>query len=294
MPQKVLITGGAGFIARSLSEDLIRDYEVHTLTRAQLNLLDADQVSACIKNHQFDVVIHAATYDAAPINTTKDPSKVLEMNLRMFFNLARCHHDFGKLIYFGSGAEFGRAYWKPKMAENYFDQHVPTDQYGLSKYIMTQHALRSSNIYNLRIFGLFGKYDDWRYRVIPAACAKAVLGLSLTVTQNKAYDFLYIEQLHQVVRWVLGTKPQQQVYNVCTGCSNTFVDIMHKVKAISGSDAPVLVKSDAVVLEYSGDNRRLLSEFTDLRIPSIDEGIADLYDWYKSRKELLNPHEFHY
>ncbi len=294
MPQKVLITGGAGFIARHLTEDLGSGFDIVACTRKELDLADTTAVEEKIKNGKFDAVIHAATYDAAPINSPKDPNKVLENNLLMFFNMARCSSHFGKMIYFGSGAEFGRSYWKPKMSEDYFDQHVPADPYGLSKYTMTQFALKSNNIYNLRLFGLFGKYDDWRYRVIPAACAKAALGLPLTVSQNKAYDFLYIDTLVDTVRWVLQNKPKYQVYNVCSGRTYTFAELIQKVKAISKSNSPVEIKSEEVVLEYSGDNRRLLAEFTGLKIPSIDEGIADLYDWYLSRKELLNPDEFHY
>ena len=98
------------------------------------------QVYNFVKNEQFDVVIHTATYDAAPKNSLKDPAKVLENNLRMFFNIVRCQDYFGKMIYFGSGAEFGRENWKPKMKEVYFDQHIPEDQYGFSKYIMTKYA----------------------------------------------------------------------------------------------------------------------------------------------------------
>ena len=71
------------------------------------------------------------------------------------------------MIYFGSGAEFSRKNWIPKMEENYYDKFVPTDQYGFSKYVMNKITEKSDNIYNLRIFGLFGKYDDWRYRFIP-------------------------------------------------------------------------------------------------------------------------------
>ena len=43
----------------------------------------------------------------------------------MFFNLARGNDYFGKMLYYGSGAVFGRENWKPRMKEDYFDQNVP-------------------------------------------------------------------------------------------------------------------------------------------------------------------------
>jgi GDP-L-fucose synthase len=56
--------------------------------------------------------------------------KVLFNNLGCFFNLARCSHDYGKMIYYGSGAEYDKRYYLPKMTEDYFDAHVPVDDYG--------------------------------------------------------------------------------------------------------------------------------------------------------------------
>ena len=83
---KVLITGGNGFIARNLFEHLENKHNVLSLNRQELNLLDSLKVFDYIKSNQFDVVIHIATYDAMPKHSTKDPTKVLENHLKMFFN----------------------------------------------------------------------------------------------------------------------------------------------------------------------------------------------------------------
>ena len=102
--KKVLITGGNGFIARSLDESLSLSYTVTRKNRAELDLLDSQKVFDYLKKESFDVVIHSATYDAAPKFSTKDPTKVLENNLRMFMNIARASDYYGKLIFFGSGS----------------------------------------------------------------------------------------------------------------------------------------------------------------------------------------------
>ena len=81
-----------------------------------------------IVNRGYDIVIHGATYDAAPEFSDKNPNLVLEKNLRMFFNIARCSDHFGKMIYFGSGAEFNRENWTSKMKESYYNENVPIDQ----------------------------------------------------------------------------------------------------------------------------------------------------------------------
>ena len=124
---KILITGGNGFIARNLFEHLNNEYTVLSCNSKELNLLESSKVAKFIRKKNFDVIIHTATYDAAPKHSTKKPSKVLEYNLKMFFNIVRFNDYFDKMIYFGSGAEFSRDNWIPRMKEDYFDKHVPTD-----------------------------------------------------------------------------------------------------------------------------------------------------------------------
>ena len=284
---KISITGGNGFIAKSLFEQLNIEQTVLSLNRKDLDLLDSSKVFRFLKSNQFDVIIHTATYDAAPKHSTKDPSKVLENNLKMFFNLVRCKDYFGKMIYFGSGAEFGRENWIPKMKEDYFDQHVPVDQYGFSKYIMTKYTKLSGNIYNLRLFGVFGKYDDWRTRFIPNACCHAVLNLPIRINQNKFFDHLYIDDLVKIVKWFISNKPQKNIYNVCTSDVYDFKTLAEKIIKISGKRLDINIKTEGLGREYSGDNSLLLKELKDFEFSSIDESIKALYDWYESNKHII-------
>ena len=276
--KNLFITGGNGFIARNLREQLAGRYNIFATSHAELELLDEDKVRGYLKTHHFDVIIHTATYDAAPKHSTKDPSKVLENNLKMFFNVARCKDHFGKMIYFGSGAEFGRENWIPKMKEEYFDQHVPVDQYGFSKYIMTEYAQLSSNIYNLRIFAVFGKYEDWRVRFISSACYNVVSNLPITIEQNKYYDFLYIDDLAKIVEWFINNKPKRSVYNICSGSVIDFKTIAEKIVKISGKDLDIRIKTEGLGREYSGDNSLFLNELKSFKFCPIDESIEALYN----------------
>ncbi len=285
---KLLITGGNGFIARNLFEQLSTEYCVSSRNSRELNLLEAENVFEFIKTNRFDIIIHSATYDAAPKHSTKDPTKVLENNLKMFFNLARCSDYFEKMIYFGSGAEFGREHWTPKMKEDYFDQHVPSDQYGFSKYIMTRYAYLSNNIYNLRLFGVFGKYDDWRTRFIPNACCHAVLDLPIRINQNALFDHLYIDDLIRIVKWFINNKPRNHVYNVCTGDVYDFNTLAEKIIQVSGKNVGIQIRTDGLGREYSGDNSLLLNELGGFKFSTIGESIKTLYDWHDSNKHIIH------
>jgi len=285
---RILITGGNGFIARNLFEQLNKDYEVFSLNSKEFDLLDHLKVFNYIKKVKFECVIHAATYDAAPKYSIKDPSKVLENNLKMFFNLARCKDYFAKMIYFGSGAEFCRENWLPKMKESYFDQHVPQDQYGFSKYVMAKHAQSSANIYNLRLFAVFGKYEDWRVRFISNACCNAILGLPILINQNTNFDFLYMDDLVRIVKWFINNEPKQHIYNVCTGKVIDFCSIAEKIIKFSGKKLDIVVKKDGLGREYSGDNSLLLSELNNFKFFPSDDAIKELYEWHDSHRDIID------
>ena len=77
MTKKILVTGGNGFIARSLVEKFKDRYDVLALNRKSLDLLDSSRVCEIIRENKTDIVIHTATYDAAPRFSTKDPEQVL-------------------------------------------------------------------------------------------------------------------------------------------------------------------------------------------------------------------------
>ncbi|MCX7704682.1 MAG: NAD(P)-dependent oxidoreductase [bacterium] len=291
--KKILITGGGGFIARNLAEQLSFEFIVDAPKKNELNLLEAENVFRYIKKGDFNVIIHAATYDAAPKNSGKDPGKVLENNLKMFFNIVRCKDYFEKLIFLGSGAEFDREHWTPRMNEGFFDKYVPNDQYGFSKYIMTKYTLASNNIVNLRLFAVFGKYEDWRYRVVSNYCCKVLMNLPIIIPQNKRFDFLYVNDFVKIVKWFIENNNRHKVYNVCSGYIFDFKTVAEKVLEISGKKTGIIVKQESS-LEYSGDNSLLLGEIGNFQFTKLEVAIQDLYSWYQSQSELININEFHY
>ena len=103
--KKILITGASGFVGRNVKEYLeqTEKYEIYAPTSSELNCLDEQAVV------NFDYVLHFAVYGDA-IDKTKDGSKTLEYNLRIYLNFARNAHLFGRMYYTGSGAEYDKRY----------------------------------------------------------------------------------------------------------------------------------------------------------------------------------------
>ena len=304
MSKSILITGGSGFIARSAYEFLSNAYftpltrNVYSVTRQDLDILDENEVASFLEFHKFDVIINGATYDPVPDFSTKDPTRTLEMNLKMFFNIVRCKDHFGKMIHFGTGAEFGSENWKPLMKESFYYDNIPTKQYDLAKHIMTQYTYQLDNVYNLRLFGLYGKFDDWRYRFISNACCKAALDLDITIKNNRRIDYLHIDDLMLAVKWIIENDPPNKVYNVCTSSCKPYNEIAQQIVDISKKDIDIKYTesdhwSDKLDAEYSGDNTLMKTDMKFVPKP-VDYYLPKLYNWYSDNKNNIDPNLFLY
>jgi len=285
--KKLLITGGTGFIGRNLKEQLVDKYLIESPTHTQLDLLNEEEVSHYLRKHYFDVIIHTATWNATT-TSTKDLSKVLNNNLRMFFNLARCSNEYGKMIYYGSGAEYDKRYCQSKVSEDYFDTFVPIDDYGFSKYIMSKYTEATDNIYNLCLFGVFGKYEDWKIRFISNACCKAIWDLPITIKQNTVFDYLYVDDLVKITEWFIENKPKCKSYNVCTGRVFDLLTLAEKVRAVCNKKLDVVITHAGLGKEYSGNNSKLLLEIGDYVFHKMDVCIQELYNWYLLNKQTID------
>lgn len=290
--KKVLLTGSSGFIGRNLCDQLRGSYKLYTPSSKELNLLDEVKVASYVKKHAFDVVIHAATHDAT-ITSEKDTSLVLSNNLRMFTNIFRCRHMYGRMFYFGSGAEYDMRHYVPKMPESYFDTFVPVDQYGYSKYLMGLMSHTSQNVYDITLFGVFGKYEDWRIRFLSNAIARSIYGMDMTLSQNVRFDYLHIDDLARVMkRFIDASSLRYHQYNVCSSSVNDLASLADIVRAYSKKPVSLRIAHSGMKPEYSGDNSRLLKEFSDIKFTSIEQAIHKLYDWYAANKRHIDPKQF--
>lgn len=288
MALKIFITGGSGFIGRNLNEQLGGSYEIFSPTSRELDLLDSNRIENYLKSHKFDVVIHAGTWNAVRIST-KDRTKVFRNNLLMFFNLARCSNFFGKMLYYGSGAEYHRHKLPPKVSEDFFSTIVPEDDYGLSKYIMAKHAQQADNIYDLVIFGVYGKYEDPRIRFISNACCRTIFDLPITIKQNVFFDYLYIDDLVNTTKWFIENDFHEKRINVSTGKSIDLFSLAEIVLKVSGKNLDIEVENKGLGIEYSGNNAKLINIMLKDKFTDYVDAITELYNWYslEKNKEII-------
>ncbi len=286
--RKILITGGSGFIGHNLKELLSNDFKIYVPTSSQLDLTNSDKVRSYLKKNKFDTVIHCAVYMVTR-NSKKDPSKELRLNLRMFFNLTRCNKYFKRMFYFGSGAEYDMQNYIKKMDESYFDKNIPQDDYGFVKYISAKYIESLDNVYDLRLFGIFGKYEDWEIRFISNAICKVIYNMDITIKQNVFFDYLYVEDLTKVLKKLINIKKIPfKHYNICTGKSIDLLTIAKIIRDISGKNIKIIVKKTGLKQEYSGNNKRLLDLIGKFNFTPIEKSIEELYTWYLKNKKIVS------
>jgi GDP-L-fucose synthase len=280
---RVLITGGSGFIGRNLAEQLASTYKVSAPSSAELDLLNERTLREYLDAHRFDVVVHAATTRSN--RRVAAPPDMLDRNCRMFFNLVRNQGLFGKMIHFGSGAEYDRAQLPARVKEDYFDTRVPRDAYGFSKYICAKYIERSDRIVDLRLFGVFGAYEDYTVRFISNACCRALKGLPIVLRQDVVFDYLYIKDLVKITRWFIENTGRHKAYNVCTGQPVALTEIARMIARVSaqlsGRQPDVSVITEGRGPEYSADNSRMLIETSEYRFWDLQDSMSDLYTWYQ-------------
>src|SRR3989338_5784267 len=285
----ILITGSKGFVGRGLVELFLANnkYTVLTPVKSELNLANSEDVDEYFKNNRVDVIIHGAT---TSMIGKSYPSETCENNLRMFFNLQRNLMPSMKMISLGSGSEYARSRWHKKITEEYFDKHIPGDSHSYSKYLISKYIrdTDSGNLIHLRLFGVFGKYEGYLYKFISNAIVKSLLGMPRVINQNVSYEYLYITDLHKIIEYFINHKAKNKIFNVTPTESIDLVKIANIIQKISGHNIEIQVLNDGIGVEYSGDNKRLLSEIGDFQFISYEAAIADLYEYYKKIKDGLD------
>ena len=283
---RILITGGSGFIGRNLAEQFASTYEVLTPSSTELDLLKEQEVRDYLTAHSADVVVHAATTRSN--RRLAAPPDLLDLNCRMFFNLVRNAGRFGKMIHFGSGAEYDRNQLPPMVREDYFDTRVPADAYGFSKYICTKYIERSERIVDLRLFGVFGPYEDYTVRFISNACCRVLKGLPIVLRQDVVFDYLYVKDLARITSWFIENDARHKAYNVCTGRRVALTELARIVAEVSGCNPSVSVMHGGMGAEYTGDKSHLLGEMGAYQFWDLRRAISDLYSWYQRQQSTLD------
>ena len=269
--KNILLTGSGGFIGKHLKE-YFKEYNLFTPRSFQLNLLDEKETAKYLKKNDIEFIIHCAS---CGVRITPDATleEVAKPNIKMFNNLANSGLP---MITIGSGAEYDKSRPLVMIKEDDFEKSIPKDPYGYSKYLISKEIEKHDNILNLRLFGIYGLWED-PSRVTSCIINAKIKNEPVVLNQNVRFHFIWIDDFCKIVKHFVDQPTKEKFINVAP---NESIEIVELAKIV-GVEA--IIKKEGLNKEYTADNSLLLREIPNLKFTSYKDGMEKFYQQMKSK-----------
>jgi UDP-N-acetylglucosamine 4-epimerase len=257
---RILITGGAGFIGSNLTEYFLsKGYSVvcldnfatghrHNvqplLENPNYKLIEGDirDLEVCQKAvENVDYILHQAALGSVP-RSIKDPITSNDVNISGFLNMLIAARDANvkRFVYAASSSTYGDSESLPKV-EDVIGK--PLSPYAITKYVNELYADVFGKTYGmkcigLRYFNVFGRRQDPNgayAAVIPLFVKQLINHESPTINGTGDYsrDFTYIDNVIQMNELAMLTESDEAVntvYNTAVGDRTTLNDLVGYLK----------------------------------------------------------------
>ena len=273
---KILILGSNGFIGSSIKKHFSSKpdlYEIFFPKRNELNLLNHISCEDYLKQNKPDIILNCAVEE-----------KNIEHTLRIFFNTLSFSNYFGKMIYLGSGAEYNPKNYIPLMKEDYSKIDWPTSGYPFSKWLIGDYIEKQNfqKVINLRLFGVYGNFENFRRRFISNNICRSICGLNLSLKRDMKLDYLHIDDFIKILEIVISKNIfNHNTYNICSG-KPFFLSEIGKIiqKKMKIKDDITVLEPD-LNLEYSGNPSRAINEFGDFFSKDFEKTVPEMVIFFR-------------
>lgn len=268
----ILITGGSGFIGKSIAAYLLKDnYNVYNPSHYELDILDYLKLDKFIEQNQIQLIIHTAItgHKYGQKDTLKDFNDNMTMwnNIKDIANKFKCY-----IINFGSGAEFDmNTHIRCKAEKEIFNCLPRYDYYGLSKNLITRDTYWTDRAITLRIFNCFGVGENVS-RFITQARTKP----SVTIENDKYFDFFYIGDLYKVINYIILNYRHVFKSYLDINCVYPYPEpkrLLSEVAQLCGNKN-IIIKNRIYDRDYTGDGSILKT--LGIQFDGLEKGINQL------------------
>ncbi len=329
--QKVLVTGGAGYIgsitSRLLAENgyipiVFDNFEkghteaVSGFEVVRGDLRDSKQIEEAIAKYQPNAVIHFAAYIEAG-ESMRDPGRYFENIIGGSLNLFRAMVKEGidKIVFSSTAAVYGEPKQLPIREEQFGD---PVNPYGEAKYIverllqwffdihqMSSIRLRYFNVAGAWLDGSMGEDHDPETHIIPLII-KTIQGQRDQFTLygdtyptpdgTNIRDYIHVVDLgraHLKALERLDKFKGTEVYNVGVGRGYSNLEIIQEVERVTGQKLPYTVgdRRPGDPAQLYADNQKIVTELGWQPEYGLQEIIESAWRWHSSHPNGYSNHE---
>lgn len=306
----IIVTGAAGFIGSNVvkrlnsigRKDLVL-VDVLGKTQRWKNLrglsftdyYEADEFYPMVKSldaQKIDAIIHMG---ACSDTTEENASYLLKNNTNISKLLVSfCYRSGVKIIYASSAATYGKS-------SDFDDDHSklpylrPLNMYGMSKHLVDMWILNQDwfrgRVVSLKFFNVFGPGEEHKEHMRSWICQSIMSKLEnrspilYDGTQDSKRDFIYIEDVIDVIMYALDNSLMHGVYNVGTGEARTFNAISTLIGKPEIVEMPTQLKLQYQDYTQANITKLRAAGFKDEFTP-INEAIEDFTDYLSSSNEL--------
>jgi len=253
----ILITGAAGFIAGNLIQRIMRissesiiavdNFNDHAKKSRVDNFLLVDRAELCnwlsLNNPKISMVFHLGARTDTAENDVSLLRRLNTIYSQKLFNYCIQHQI--PILYASSAATYGSGSFGYNDDDQNLTKLEPLNPYAKSKHQMDlwvqNQPLHPPKWYGLKFFNVYGPGEENKQKMASMVFhgyhqINQTGKISLFKSENPKYldgeqsrDFIYIDDVIDVMIWFWKKKPASGIYNVGTGISRTFLDLSHCV-----------------------------------------------------------------
>jgi UDP-N-acetylglucosamine 4-epimerase len=315
---RVLVTGGAGFIGSNLVESFLksgnsvvcldnfstgkRENLKAFLNNPKFKLIEGDirNFDHCLKAlENTDIVFHQAALGSVP-RSIKDPVTSTDVNIGGFVKMLFAAKESGikRFIYAASSSTYGDHPDLPKVEDKI---GTPLSPYAITKYVDELYAGNFSKIYGidvigLRYFNVFGRRQDpdGAYAAVIPKFVKLLMKHEVPLINGDgsvSRDFTYIDNVVQAnhLASVVQTKEAlNQVYNVANGERTSLNQLFYFIRDLAaGFDKDIMKIEPDYGPARAGDIPHSLASIEKAKkllsyspAFNVEEGLKEAVKWY--------------
>jgi len=257
---KLLVTGGTGFIGSELIPNLVDKWKVFSLERYVTgryaksyrnvrtvfgDMRDANTINKLIKDIQPDTVIHLAAF--SPVSYSYDhPQEVLHNNILGLVNLAeacRTIPHFKQFLFAGTSEEYGNNGYEIQKEDN---PRYPESPYAVSKVACELYLKYMKDAYNfpytiLRPFNTYSRIHDHHFLVESTIYQMLTNEESIDlIDPTPVRDLMYIsDHVNAYLTCLDNEYALEETFNFCTGIGYTIKEVVELIAKLTFYDGKI-------------------------------------------------------